>query len=156
MKIFRADSLELERLSKKLLDAAHEELYAAYEPSARDIEMVGGRLSAEGQKEINAQRRQLMRDRIIAELKDEGRYKRRRGEQKHRPRDHSPAHRSMLEDLWSEINLLRRLWKDNGIKIETEQAGTGAKEVAIDIVLRRHGEDDLFDQLVNFDKNRRR
>lgn len=123
MKIFRADSLELEQLSKKLLDAAYEELYAAYEPSARDIEMIGGTLSAEGRQEINAQRRQLMRDRIIAELKDEGRYKRRRGEQKDRRRDHSPELRSTLEKLLFEIDLLRRLWKDNGIKIETEQRG---------------------------------
>jgi hypothetical protein len=147
MKIFRADTLELERLSNELLDAA-------FEPSARDLEMTGLR---QDDRESTLTEKDLQRGRIIAALDDEGRYKRRRGEQKNRPRDYSPARRAVLEDLLSEINLLCQLWKLNGIKIAADRSRAGGrKEVALDIVLRRHfiNDDQLKSQLVTFDKNR--
>lgn len=81
-------------------------------------------------------------------------YKRKRGEQKHRPGDQD---RALLADLWGEINLLRQLWKQNEIKVITDRT-IGPKEVALDIVLRRNGnyqeQSRVRKLLVNFDKNR--
>jgi hypothetical protein len=138
----KTKTLELDQLSNKLLDAA-------FEPSARDIEM----MTCQDDREAGLTKKDLQRGSFIAELDAEGRYKRRRGEQKDRTRDHPPARRAMLEDLLSEINLLRQLWKQNGIKIASP------KEEAINVVLRRHGysyeeDDPLKSQLVTFDKNR--
>jgi hypothetical protein len=159
MKLFRADTLELERLSNKLLDAA-------FEPSARDIAMT--RQIDDAQSRMPA--RQLLPSldaavvlagsnlELLQLVARTTAYKRKRGEQKKRTRDYSPVRRAVLEDLLFEINLLRQLWKLNGIKIAADRTrGGGLKEVALNIVLRRHfiNEDDqLKSQLVTFDKNR--
>jgi hypothetical protein len=83
-------------------------------------------------------------------------YKRRPGEQKRRPRDYSPMLRTVLRDLWTEVDLLRQLWKKNGIKVVTGRTETGPKPAARDIVLRRAGAVDLKAKMDSFDKNHSR
>jgi hypothetical protein len=95
--------------------------------------------------------------------------KRRPGEQKNRPRDHSPMDRQVLEIWWDQINLLREIWKKREIKVDTSDLNPqGPKGAALYIVLRRvipraagsapdyvdQRRGDLKKELIAFDKNR--
>jgi hypothetical protein len=166
MRKFRADDPDLEGISNKLLDDARREL-SAEEAAVQSIWL----------------ERQLQHWRIVVaviENKDlaaglalagsdpellqfvarAAAYKRGRGEQKNRPNDFPSEYRTMLEEIWFEVNSLRQLWKQCDIKIVADRNREGGpKWVALDIVLRRNFQkldDELKATLINFDKNRRR
>ena len=140
----KADKRQLIKVSNELLDAA-------YEPTAADIEEMQRGIDPDPEDKLARHLgRQLQRGRIIAALDVGDRalavklagddrellrlaasFVRRQGEQKRRPRDY-PA--DWFNDLWSEINLLRRLWKLNQIKVAR------LRDAAIDIVVLRVGQ----------------
>jgi hypothetical protein len=59
------------------------------------------------------------------------RWRRHPGEQKRRPRDHSPAKAGELDELLAEIALLRQLWKAHNIKVKAPI------EAARNIIIKR-------------------
>jgi hypothetical protein len=79
------------------------------------------------------------------------RWRRRPGEQKRRPRDHSPAKAGELDELLAEIALLRQLWKAHNIKVKAPI------EAARDIIIKRaRGGERLLTALAARYKNRAR